>query len=93
MEAALSVSKHAERILEAWEMANPKMFESELDQALATCRTRSVSSALEVEQRELLATVAENLRTMSATQYACRPARLQADFALLSHLRSRAAYC
>jgi len=29
---------------------------------------------------------------MSAVHFACRPERLQADFALLKHLRSRAIY-
>jgi hypothetical protein len=90
--ATSTASEHAERILDAWRLANPAMFESELDQALATCRHNSVTSSLELEQQELLATSAESLRNMSAAHYACRPARLAADFALLHHLQSRAAY-
>lgn len=79
--------QHAERILEACQLANPNRFESELESAWNSCRTRVPSSGLEWEQQELLETIVENLRGRGIAQHACHPARLGAEFALLKHLR------
>ena len=79
--------QHAERILQACQLANPNRFETELENAWNSCRTRVPASGLEGEQQELLETIVENLRGMSLAQGACRPARLGAEFALLKHLR------
>ena len=81
--------QHAERILEACQLANPHRFETELENAWHSCRTRVPSSGLEWEQQELLETIVENLRGMTISQHACRPACLGAEFALLKHLRGQ----
>ena len=81
--------QHAERILEACQLANPNRLETELENAWNSCRTRVPSSGLEWEQQELLETIVENLRGMSIAQCACHPARLGAEFALLRHLRGQ----
>ena len=82
-----SAPQHAERILEACQLANPIRLESELELALRSCQTHPASSGLEWEQRELLATIVEDLRGKSIAQHASRPARLGAEVALLRHLR------
>ncbi len=81
--------QHAERILEACQLANPNRFETELESAWHSCRTQVPGSGLEWEQQELLETIVENLRGMSMAQCACHPARLDAEFALLKHLRGQ----
>ena len=63
--------------------------ETELENAWNACRTQVPASGLEWEQQELLETIVENLRGMSIAQCACHPARLDAEFALLKHLRGR----
>ena len=78
--------QHAERILEACQLANPNRLETELEKAWHACRTQVPASGLEWEQQELLETIVENLRGRSNAQCACRPARLNAEFALLKHL-------
>ena len=82
--------QHAERILEACQLANLNRFETELESAWNSCRTRVPSSGLEWEQQELLETIVENLRGRSIAQHACHPARLDAEFALLKQLRGQA---
>ncbi len=80
--------QHAERILEACQLANPNRFETELENAWHSCRTRVPSSGLDWEQHELLATIIENLRGVSIAQCVDQPARVGAGFALLQHLRA-----
>ena len=79
--------QHAERILEACQLANPNRFESELENAWHSCRTQVPTSGLEWEQQELLETIVEKLRGMSLAQCAGRPSQVDAEFALLKHLR------
>ena len=81
--------QHAERILAACQLANPNRFETELENAWNACRTEVPSSGLEWEQQELLETIVENLRGRSMAQCASNPARLDAEFALLKHLRGQ----
>lgn len=78
--------QHAERILAACQLANLNRFETELESAWNSCRTRVPSSGLEWEQQELLETIVENLRGKSTAQHAWQPARAGAEFALLKHL-------
>ena len=81
--------QHAERILEASQIANPLRFKTELDNAWHSCRTQVPASGLEGEQQELLETIVENLRGRSSAQRASHPARANAEFALLQHLRTQ----
>jgi len=85
----ISAAQHAERILDAWQLANPDRFETELENALTSCKNQAPSSGLEYEQQELLTTVIENLRSMKVAHCVCLPQRLEADLALLQHLRGR----
>ena len=82
-----TATQHAERILEACQLANPNRFETELENAWHSCRTRVPSSGLEWEQQELLETIVENLRGKSITLFATHPVRAGAEFTLLKHLR------
>jgi hypothetical protein len=81
----MSTAQHAGRILQAWKRADPAAFELEVEGALAACRTARPVSALEFEQRELLESVAEHLRTPGASP------RMNAGLALLRHLEVRVA--
>ena len=81
--------QHAERILEACQLANSNRFETELESAWNYCRTRVPSSGLEWEQQELLETIVENLRGKSIAQHASHPAGVRAELALLKHLRGQ----
>ncbi len=81
--------QHAERILEACQLANPNRFETELENAWHSCRTRVPSSGLEWEQQELLETIVGNLRGMSIAQCAGYPVPKGAEFALLKHLKGQ----
>jgi hypothetical protein len=81
----MSTAQHAGRILEAWKRADPAAFEVEVEGALVACRTARPVSALEFEQREVLESVAEQLRSRGASP------RVDAGLALLRHLEVRMA--
>jgi hypothetical protein len=79
----MSIAQHAGRILEAWRHADPAAFENELEGALISCRCSRPVSALESEQRELLESIAERLKTRGASL------PLDAGLALLRHLHAQ----
>lgn len=81
----MSTAQHAGRILEAWKRADPAAFQIEVEGALAACRTVRPVSALELEQRELLESVAEHLKSRGTEP------RVDAGLALLRHLEVRMA--
>lgn len=97
----MNVAQHAENILAAWNLADPARFEQELDSALRSCqREERPVNYLECEQREVLESVVERLRSIHGpgrqTHTVNRnkpvtPQSLNAGFALLEHLRQRAA--
>ena len=81
---------HAQRILEAWDVTSPEqrntgLFDIELDDALRSCRTVPPSSMLEREQKDVLESVAQQLRTTTTgSQY-----QVEAGLTLLRHLSTR----
>lgn len=91
----MSSAQHAERILAAWNVADPERFETELENALHCCQRKVSTNFLEIEQQELLESVVERLR--GANQVAGTSKRisssqgLSAGFALLQHLSHSAA--
>jgi hypothetical protein len=90
----MSIAQHAERILAAWNVADPEKFETELENALDCCQKRASASIFEIEQRELLESVVEQLRGDKTAHQAGRKSSAQglsAGFALLQHLSHRAA--
>ncbi len=98
----MCVAHHAEKILAAWNVADPAGFEFELENAWSSCQQTVPANYLEVEQRELLESVVEQLRSVTtARQTVASNARtddalgaaqsLNAGFALLQHLKQRAA--
>ncbi len=96
----MNVAQHAGNILSAWNLADPVRFEQELDSAMRSCQRERPSNYLESEQREVLESVVERLRSIhaptrqkpSAAQVKTVSSQsLNAGFALLEHLRQRAA--
>jgi len=96
----MNVAQHAENILAAWNLADPVRFEQELDSAMRSCRRERPANHLECEQREVLESVVERLRsiqspirptTSTARNNPFSPQGLNAGFALLEHLRQRTA--
>jgi hypothetical protein len=101
----MNVAQHAERILAAWNVADPVSFEQELENALSSCRGETPLDHLEYEQQEVLESVIERLRADAALSASARGFRrrdkekrelpssqgLNAGFALLEHLSQRAA--
>lgn len=81
----MSTAQHAGRILDAWNRADTAAFETEVEGALSACHASSPLSALELEQRELLESVAERFRARHEL-----PSN-DAGLALLRHLKARAA--
>jgi hypothetical protein len=86
----MNIAQHAERILAAWNVADPERFETALESALYSCQKRVCTNYLEIEQQELLASVVERLRRGNrSNEDAGRkssPQGLSAGFALLQHL-------
>jgi hypothetical protein len=85
----MSSAQHAERILAAWNVADPEKFETELESALHCCQKRTGNNFLEIEQRELLESVVERLRVGRAARdprHRSSSQQLCAGFALLRHL-------
>jgi hypothetical protein len=91
----MSIAQHAQRILAAWNVADPEKFETELQNALHCCKKKPGSNILEIEQQELLETVVERLRLSGNEAGEARRKSsaqgLSAGFALLQHLSHRAA--
>jgi len=90
----MSIAQHAERILAAWNVADPEKFETELENALHCCQKRASASIFALEQRELLESVVEQLRgdkTVSDSGRKSSAQGLSAGFALLQHLSHRVA--
>lgn len=90
----MSIAQHAERILAAWNVADPERFETELESALHSCRKRASKSIFESEQQELLESVVERLQVGSKlgdNRTKSTPQALSAGFVLLQHLSHRAA--
>jgi hypothetical protein len=96
----MNVAQHAENILAAWNLADPARFEQELDSALRSCQRERPANYLESEQREVLESVVERLRSIHGPSRQTRsltrsnagtPQSLNAGFALLEHLRQRTA--
>jgi hypothetical protein len=91
--ASMSIAQHAQRILAAWNVANPEQFGMELESALHSCQRKASKNIMEIEQQELLESVVERLRDGSARSPA-KPSSAQslsAGFALLRHLSHRVA--
>ena len=82
-----------------WKRADPASFEAELNDAMRCCQRSEPVNYFESEQREVLASVVERLRTIRPQQSnagktaagGCTPQSLHAGFSLLEHLRQRAA--
>jgi hypothetical protein len=96
----MNVAQHAEKILAAWTLADPVGFEQELDSAMRSCQRERPANYLECEQREVLESVVERLRSIhgpnrqtpsTVRNRTFSPQSLNAGFALLEHLRQRAA--
>jgi hypothetical protein len=95
----MSIAQHAERILAAWNVADPEKFESELENALHCCQKKASSNVMEMEQQELLESVVLRLRADKnsdknndrATKKRSSPQGLSAGFVLLQHLSHRVA--
>jgi hypothetical protein len=91
----MSIAQHAERILAAWNVADPEKFESELENALHCCRKKASSNVMEMEQQELLESVVLRLRADKNNDKAPRKRSsaqgLSAGFVLLQHLSHRVA--
>jgi hypothetical protein len=96
----MNVAQHAEQILAAWKQADATRFEEELDSALRSCERAKPANYMETEQREVLVSVVERLRTIQPRRRAasvgsetqrCTPQGLHAGFTLLEHLRQRSA--
>ena len=83
----MTASQHAERILNAWQLVNPGNFKAELEYALTCCRTQAAASILELEQQQVLQSVAECLR--KAVEAGSAPQSFDVGFSLLRHLRDR----
>jgi hypothetical protein len=60
----MNVAQHADKILAAWNVADPAGFEFELDNALDCCRRATPVGNLELERQEVLESVVERLRSM-----------------------------
>lgn len=86
----MSIAQHAERILAAWNVADPEKFETELESALHCCQKIPCTNFLEIEQQELLESVVERLRgghqSLGDTARQSSAQSLSAGFALLQHL-------
>lgn len=90
----MSIAQHAERILAAWNVADPERFETELESALDCCHRKASTNILEIEQQELLESVVERLRSDKELGNSHRKSsaqQLSAGFALLQHLSHRPA--
>jgi hypothetical protein len=96
----MNVAQHAQRILAAWNGADPVSFEKELASALVSCRCGSPRNHLELEQQEVLESVIEKLQAdpdrrspqVRATGFERSSSQsLSAGFALLAHLSDRVA--
>jgi hypothetical protein len=89
----MSIAQHAERILAAWNVADPEQFETELENALHCCQ-RASNNVFEMEQLELLESVIEQIRSGKSAADSGRKSSAQAlgaGFALLQHLSHRVA--
>ncbi len=93
----MSIAQHAERILAAWNVADPEKFESELENALHCCQKKPSSNVMEMEQQELLESVVLRLRADRDRDKDKAPRKkssaqgLSAGFVLLQHLSHRVA--
>jgi hypothetical protein len=87
----VNTALHAQKILDAWERPNLQKFEAELDSALLNCQGSSPASELESEQRALLETIVQHLRTISAQKPESGSPGTEAGLALLRHLGGRTA--
>jgi hypothetical protein len=91
----MSIAQHAQRILAAWNVADPEKFETELESALHCCQRKSGRNILEIEQQELLESVVLRLRAGSQNRENEKPKSsahgLSAGFQLLQHLSHGAA--
>lgn len=86
----MSVALHAQRILHAWDRFNFVRFEAELDSALMACKNPTFSSSeLESEERAVLESAVQQLRTVRMAYDDNAPFRLEAGFLLLRHLQGR----
>ncbi len=91
----MSIAQHAQRILAAWNVADPEKFETELESALNCCQRKPGSNILEIEQQELLESVVLRLRVGNQNrddaERKSSAQSLSAGFTLLQHLSHRAA--
>jgi hypothetical protein len=79
----MKVAQHAERILTAWNLADPTRFRRELESAMSCLGKEAPADHLEYEHLEVLESLVEHLSAASA-----RPGGV---FVLLEHLSQRAA--
>ncbi len=91
----MSIAQHAQRILAAWNVADPEKFETELESALHCCQKKPGNNILEIEQQELLESVVLRLRVGSRgrgdVERKSSAQSLSAGLTLLQHLSHRAA--
>jgi len=81
----MSVGQHAANILSAWRVADRARVEAATESALVSCATGGPRSFMESEQREVLRSVAENLRD-GVCRRASKQGSLRGAVALLVHL-------
>ena len=81
----MSAAQCAGRILEAWNHADYRQFEAELERAAARCRADRPGTVLEEERRELLDGVVSSLRLLRGEE-GWQAQRMKAPMDLLRHL-------
>lgn len=84
----MSVAEHAERILTAWCAADTSEFNREVEDAL-DCHSSNTKCFLEREERELLQSVAKQLRYRASGSHGNSRRSSGAGLALLRHLMNR----
>jgi len=78
---------HAQRILEAWNLADAGRFKAALDDALSFSNSCVSTSRMVCEQQELLHAVARRLRDISSQASRIPQTTLDASLHLLLHLQ------
>jgi hypothetical protein len=79
---------HAQRILEAWNLADTGRFNAALDDALSFSNPCDFASPMACEQQELLHAVAERLCQTGSPATCIPQSTLEAGLRLLRHLES-----
>ncbi len=68
MQATITSSHHATKLLQAWKRHDPSLIAAELDNTVNFCRSSVDTSSAEVERRELLAGIVEEIGRLSPSR-------------------------